>query len=186
MTINPSHTDAKKTPKPPRPLGLTLAIVGGLLFFFIIPMLEVTLIVLLDNTFIAERGVSMAGINVYGINYTTIIFQAFLSCTYFVIALMTASGRVMAMRFIFPLTTVLLALMHIFMRIIPLLTMSPNFTEGFDSASELTRQYALGYLVMIIIITIYTLWFLNRWSSRAFFRRYYTPADLHRIEEIYG
>jgi hypothetical protein len=171
--------------KPRRPFGLTLAILGGVLLFFLIPMLEIGLIVMIESTFVAEVGVGMAGVNVSGIASTALILQVSLSVLYLLIALITFSGRVARMRLVFQVFTIGLALLHIVVRIFPELTRPQNVSQGIDSAQQFAHFYLLANFWMMLFIAVYTLWFLNRWSVLAFFRGYYTPQDEEHIAKLY-
>jgi hypothetical protein len=166
--------------KPPRPLGLTLALSGSTLVFSLIPLFVVGTIVYLNNRVYASEDGGFVGFNLPGFDISPLIVFSGTAIFFMVMAVVAWKRRHPAMRVVFPLLTVIYAAFWV-------LSMLPTGTEAsVDSMQQAQSGLIDFYLVVVVGTAIYVTWFMNRWSSRAFYRGYYTPEDIKMLDETYG
>jgi len=170
--------DMPNTMIPRRPFGLTLALVVGLLLFVVMPMLQVVFLISLNSTFSAENGIGISGVEVQGLQIEPLILNGSLSLIYLIVVILTAMRRFKWMRLGFPIITLLYTLFYL----VPQLTSSNTAITGVDSGQQLTQNFNVIYMVMASILTIYSFWFLNRWSARAFYRGAYTMEEIEILQ----
>ncbi|MFQ3645877.1 MAG: hypothetical protein SNJ54_00875 [Anaerolineae bacterium] len=171
--------------KPRRPFGLTLAILAAWLFYTVIP-LSITGLIFYINRYVYRDQASgmtsgMALTNFQVLPFTVVIAAAVLMAF---VGLFTWIGRPAAMRYVFPALVFSYTLITLLGVLLPLITAQPTLLEGADSGYRVFEALFSGYTGMTLLLTIYTLWFCNRWSARAFFRGYYTEKDKRAMEAI--
>lgn len=171
--------------KPSRPFGLTLAILAAWLFYTVIP-LAITGLIFYINSYVYRdqtNGMTsgMALTNFQVLPFTVVIAAAVLMAF---VGLFAWMGRPSAMRFVFPALVFSYTLITLLGVLLPLITTQPTLLEGADSGQRVFEVLFSGYTGMTLLLTIYTLWFCNRWSARAFFRGYYTEKDKRAMAQI--
>ncbi len=167
--------------KPQKPFGVSLAIVVSVLLFTIIPLLEIAFLISVDNMMVFDN-VGRSGIDVIGMDSLRqqMIPQAIFAIVFLVIAILAWRGRPTIMRFVFTTTILGMGLLTITQQILPRLSANP----ALDSSREINQPILLFYLMMTILITLYCVWYLNRWASRAFYRGYYLPEDIEAMKQM--
>lgn len=174
--------ESNMTQKPKRPLGVSLAIFTCFLIFVVLPLLEVLFIISVDNMMIFDE-VGRSGINVIGVDKfrQQMIWQMALAIGFFILIVIAWLGRPSAIRLIFSGAVGLMGFLTVAAQIIPRLTASPTVL---DSSRDVNQSILIFYLVMTILITLYSVWYLNRWAARAFYRGYYLPEDIEEMKRI--
>ena len=171
------------TNTPKRPFGLTLAILATVLFYVVLPLAAVGTILYLENALISGIEGGFIGID-FSIALTALAVPVVMALLLCVIAWLTWRG-VRWMRFVFPIIVVGYTLLLLLGYLLPVLTTQPDPSRGIDSATQYQDSIATGYIFAISLLALYVAWFSQRWSSRAFFRGYYTDADIQRIAASY-
>lgn len=170
------------TKKPSRPFGVSLAIVVSLLLFTILPLIEVGFIIAVDNMMIFDD-VGRSGLNVIGMDaiQQKMTIQVILAIGFLLLSILAWMGRPAIIRQIFSATIGLVGLLTIFTQILPALTAAPTVM---DSTRDINQPVLIIYLIVTTLITLYSVWYLNRWAARAFYRGYYLPADIEEMKRI--
>lgn len=168
--------------KPKRPLGVSLAIIASVLLFTVLPLLEVIFILSINDMMIFDE-VGRSGIDVLGMDSfrQQMIPQALFAIGFLVIAVLSWIGRPKIMRFVLSGSIGLIGLLTISQQIIPRLNATAT---TLDSSREVNQPILIAYLIATILITLYSVWYLNRWASRAFYRGYYLPEDIEEMKRI--
>ena len=168
--------------KPKRPFGVSLAIVICLLIFVVLPLLEVLFIISVDNMMVFDE-VGRSGINVIGMDKfrQQMIWQVALAIGFLILIIIAWIGRPPIIRLIFSGAVGLMGLLTVLAQIIPRLTATPTVM---DSSRDVNQPILIFYLVITILITLYSVWYLNRWAARAFYRGYYLPEDIEEMKRI--
>jgi hypothetical protein len=171
--------------KPSRPFGLTLAILAAWLFFTAIPLSITALIFYISSYVYRDQATGMTSgmslTNFQVLPFAVVIAAAVLMAF---VGLFTWIGRPAAMRFVFPALVFTYTLVTLLGVLLPLLSAPPTLIEGADSGQQVFGVLFSGYTGMTLLLTLYTVWFCNRWSARAFFRGYYTEKDKRAMAEI--
>jgi hypothetical protein len=167
------------TPKPRRPFGVTLALVGGVFVFSLIPTLMIFVLAYLANYVQNDVEGGISGIEFTGGNFQPLLVPLVMALIYFGLAAWAWRGKPPVVRFVFPLVTALYCIVTWALLTIPQRT-GP---EVYDSASDMAQTASTVYIFVMIGATTYIAWFMNRWSARAFYRGYYTKRDLHLMQE---
>jgi hypothetical protein len=163
--------------RPKRPLGLTLAIITSGLIFAVLPLAQ-SLFLLGVNRYQYEtpEGV-IVGTGISNFNATPYLLQAGLAVVFLMVCVLCAMGRPRGIRWVFSLVVLCLGSYVLLAQILPTLTAVPTLQDGLDSTTALRRPLQWGQLFLVASVTTYSVWFANRWSSRAFFRGFYTEAE---------
>jgi magnesium-transporting ATPase (P-type) len=168
--------------KPKRPFGVSFAIFTCFLVFTVLPLLEVIFIVSVNNMMVYDE-VGRSGLNIVGFDamMQQMSLQAVLAIGFFVLITITWFGRPPMIRFIFSGAVGLFGLVTIVAQIIPRYIASPTVM---DSSRDVNQPALIAYLVVTVLITLYTIWYMNRWAARAFYRGYYLPEDIEEMRRI--
>lgn len=163
--------------QPKRPLGLTLAIITSGLTFAVLPLMQ-SLFLLAVNRYQYEtpEGV-IVGTSISNFNATPYLLQAGLAVFFLGICVLCGWGRPRGIRWVFSLVVLALGSYVLLAQLLPALMATPTLQDGVDSVASLRRPLQWGQLLLVASVTTYSVWFANRWSSRAFFRGFYTEAD---------
>lgn len=174
--------ESDSTQKPQRPFGVSLAIGICFLIFVVLPLLEVLFIISVDNMMVFDE-VGRSGINIIGVDKfrQQMIWQALLAIGFLILIIMAWLGRPPVIRHIFSGAVGLMGLLTIFAQIIPRFNATSTVM---DSSRDVNQPILTFYLVITILITLYSVWYLNRWAARAFYRGYYLPEDLEEMKRI--
>lgn len=169
--------------QPGRPFGLTLALVAILIVFVMMPLLMVVYVLVVNDFMVMERGAYITGIDLPALDTTPYLIQGAISLWFLGLVLMAWRGRPAWVRWLLPLSLIILTGLTIISQVLPLISQPSSLSNGIDSTSTLIQPLAMGYAVLTITITTYTTWFVNRWSSRAFFRGYYVEKDKNHLAQ---
>lgn len=169
--------------KPSRPFGLMLAILTAWMLFTVIPLVvtmltfSISSYIYRDTTTGALSGTSISNFQPgpYILIIAAAVFMAF-------VGIFAWRGRPARMRVILPVTVGLYTAVTVLGVLIPALTTSPSLAQGLDSSQGVAEKVLSGYSGMTLLFSVYCAWFCNRWSSRAFFRGYYTEKDKRTLE----
>lgn len=172
------------TKRPKRPFGVSLAIVVSIFIFTLLPLLEVMFVISIDNLMIFDT-VGRSGMNVVdktGQLGTQMLLQSGLALGFLIIAVIAWFGRPSWIRHVLSGAVLFEAGLTIALQIIPRMTSAPSVL---DSSRDYNEGILRFYLLMTILITMYVVWYLNRWAARAFYRGYYLPEDIVEMKRVY-
>jgi hypothetical protein len=170
--------------KPPRPFGLSLAILVCGLLFTVVPLVVTMILFYINGYFERTSDGAMSGMLITNFSIAPLVILMFGAILFAFVAIFTWIGRPKVMRYVFPFSVAITPLLLFIFSILPTLTSAPSLQQGIDSSLELSRQLLTGYSGALFIAAIYSIWFCNRWSARAFFRGYYTKNDLEKMREL--
>lgn len=179
-----------KTLKPHRPLGLTLAIVVGIIFYSVIPLLF-TLQLLTVESHLANmesewqfddetvEQIASGGDLTGGITRFDMAIQAGVALIFLIVAFLAWRGKPRIMRHLFVLAVIFTSAVTLFV------TVFPSATGGLSGGSldSLTRLLNPTVLIFNVLLPLYVVWYLNRAPARAFYRGYYLPEELEAIQQ---
>lgn len=168
--------------KPKRPFGLSLAIIASILLFTILPLLEIVFI-LSVNDMMAFDTVGRSGMDVVGIEsyQQQMILQGLFALGFLIIGILSWIGRPSKMRYLLSASILGISLLTIFQQILPRLN---SIGTSLDASREVNQPIITFHLILTILITIYSVWYINRWASRAFYRGYYLQGDIDAMRQI--
>lgn len=172
-----------KNVKPGRPLGVTIAILVSVVFYSIIPLLQIGVIFLVEQRFreASQTASPFGGQTVSGGNFRgdiadeRIIFQAVVAVIFLVIAYFTWRGRPKTMRILFMIAVLAMTAATLVLSIAP-----ASDGEGMSGSSLDVVLNVAQYCWLAIttfLIPLYVVWYLNRGPARAFYRGYYLPIE---------
>ncbi len=168
------------TTRPPRPLGVTLAIFASTVLFSLFPLVQVMLFFNVRQHFIGQSFDStygdpiISGTEVLGIPDTLLMFQAFVAIIFLVIAVMAWRGRPPQMRFVLMGAVLFLTVLRFILTISPSIT-PPDPQAGYSSLDSILALLNSTQFVLNLLVMLYVIWYLNRGPARAFYRGYYLP-----------
>ena len=164
--------------KPPRTLGIAVAILASACLFSCLPLLEVTMVLALRGHLETELvpldsgGTAAFGGTVLNADTPRLIVQTVLALLFLVIAVLAWRGKPSVMRFILVGAVILLSAGNIVLLINTLAT-PQTLQTGIDSGEAITTSLATIQLCFTVMIPLYVAWYMNRGPARAFFRGYY-------------
>lgn len=168
---------ALSTERPPRTLGLSLAIILSVVLFTLLPMLPVVWIILF-RVRLTEACASMGftdsalcGAELLGVDEPTFALLAIFGVLFLFIAIFAWYGRPKGIRFVMMGAVCFLTAFVLLLTLLPLVSPSA-VTEG---ASTSINQILCFIWLPFILIPAYIVWYLNRAPARAFYRGYYLP-----------
>ncbi len=175
--------------RPPRTVGLSLAILASGMLFSVLPLLQMMLLLLLRYRFsridLAAPGQAdgvaplAVGGDFIGIDSSIVTLQTLMGIVFLGIAVLAWRGRPAWIRFAMLAAVLILTLVTVALSIAPLFA-QPNPAQGFDSGDALRRTLLSGRLLLSIFVALYVVWYINRGPARAFYRGYYL-ADPREI-----
>ena len=170
------------TQPPKRPFGVSLALFTCFIIFTVLPLLEVLFIISIDNIMVFDE-VGRSGLNVTGIDgfRQQMVWQAGLALGFLLLTILAWLGKPHIIRIVYSTAVALMGILTIMAQILPRFTSNPMVM---DSSREVNQPVLIFYLVMTILITLYTVWYLNRWAARAFYRGNYLPQDIEELQRI--
>lgn len=171
-------------PKPMRSFGLSIAIISSVLLFTGVPFFQLAIFMLVSRPMYEDSGI-VTGVNVGVIDQGQLFLQVLLASGFFIIALFGWNGRPAGIRRVLSFSVIGMTVYNISFILLPAILSTPNVTvSGIDSSFELSRQLRIGQLVSSLLVTVYVVWYLNRWPARAFFRGYYLPEEWSALQAI--
>lgn len=180
--------------KPPRTLGVSLAILASVMLFTVLPLLQVVAPVLIQYRLSqvdlpspdgsgTERPIAVGG-GLEGWSNGATLLQVGSSALFFVIAIGAWFGRPRWIRGVM-VAAVLILLTVTVTTSIATLNAPPDINNGLDSSQSLTTSLIYARLAVSGLVTLYVLWYLNRGPARAFYRGYYLQrGDNQRSAEL--
>lgn len=177
---------SQNTPKPGRPLGLSLGIFFCLMLYTFAPLamlgihlyindkfydMEDMVITLPDGT---EMESIMAGSDANLVTPERLIIEGGLSLIFLMVGMLAWLGRPRHIRYVLLAMVVGLAGINAVAIIIDL--MRPiTLNDGYSSGNALASTFNMGRLIANVLIPLYLAWYINRAPARAFYRGYYLP-----------
>lgn len=166
--------------KPPRTLGLSLAIVAAVLLFTVLPLLHAGLLLAfrlrIARVTVPGSDVPFAvGGNFDGLTDSALGLQVALGVTFMIIAIFAWVGRPRAIRWVMMAAVLGLTLVSAGIALGSVLV-PQTVNSGLDSAAAVGRGAALVRLGVSVLLALYVLWYMNRGPARAFYRGHYLPA----------
>ncbi len=166
--------------RPPRPFGVTLAILASLTLFTVFPLLQVGMLLIVQSHFAGmtfdDAGLQpiVMGADILGVPASRIFLQALIAIVFFIVAFFAWRGRPPFMRFVLMLSCVALTLYSVVSAIWAQIgTYAQEF--GASSLDSILNSVAIGQFSIGILVTFYVIWYLNRGPARAFYRGHYLP-----------
>ena len=173
-----------RSPKPPRPFGLSLAIFASVMLYSLLPLLQVAMVLIvqlrLRNMELripggdGEIAPLAVGGDFTGVPSGGLILQTVLAIAFLAIAVMAWRGRPSWIRVALIVSVLGLLGLTALSTASTLLT-SPTLETGIDSGEPLRQSFQWGRLIVSALIALYVLWYMNRGPARAFYRGYYLP-----------
>ncbi len=168
--------------RPPRTLGLSLALVTSVILFTILPLFQVFFISAIQyrvgqiDVPVGEEDVSPVAYGTEFVNTDNLLLiaQVVIGLIFLVIAIMAWRGRPPQIRWVLMGAVILLTLLTTITTFLPLIA-PQELQYGIDSGRSFEQTLLLSRLCFTIFIPLYVLWYLNRAPARAFFRGYYLP-----------
>lgn len=172
--------------RPGRPFGLSLAIVASALVFSVMPLIEVGFAFYLHQIVYGDQGdeVLFSGLALQGFSVAYLMVRSLIALSFLAIVVLAWRGRPAWARGLFMLSVLLLGAVQIGAFLLPVLTSTPHLSAGIDSSQGAQELYAALLMGMIALTMLFSLWFGNRWSVRAYFRGYYTADDLQTMRAL--
>lgn len=181
-------TDLSQPQRPPRTVGLSLAIAAAVILFTILPLLQASMVVVvqlrlnqaaaaLQNRPDGTAPIAVGG-DFLGVSSQALLVQVTGGLLFLIIAIFAWRGRPPVVRWVLMGAVLLLLAMTLVITWLPTLA-APNLAQGIDSAREVTQALNCARLPLTLLIPLYTLWYMNRGPARAFYRGYYlTPPPV--------
>lgn len=170
--------NAMSAARPPRPLGVSLAIITSILLFSVLPLIQVGLVMVVQQHFASldfpEGGpqpVAVGG-DFLGVAPMTLIVQSALALAFLGLAAMTWRGRPGRIRFIFVGTVVLLTIVKIAVQLVQALQ-AQALTQGISSLDSLAAAFGRIQSGFEVLVMLYVVWYMNRGPARAFYRGHF-------------
>jgi len=175
--------------RPGRTFGTSIAILASVMLFSIFPLLDLILLLLFrfrmgnpggsfQDTF---GGAYFSGSNFSGMSGPELLIHVVLGLSYLVLAVFAWRGRPPWIRRAIIVMVIVQMGFTIVTAFAPL-TAQPSLAGGFDSGGPVIRSFVVSRLVAGGLISLYTLWYLNRAPARAYFRGYYLPRPADSTE----
>lgn len=175
--------NAERTLRPPRPLGLALAILTSTLLFTLLPFMQLAMTTIVDLrlqrlplTIPDGQGGSAAmvaaGTAFSDLAPAQLAVQALLAAGFLGVAVAAWLVRRPAMRWIFTAVVLAYSLLTVISAAVPLFA-PVDLTQGVDSGDAVRRPLILMQTAITLLVLLYVIWYVNRAPSRAFYRGYY-------------
>lgn len=166
--------------RPPRPLGLSLAIIVTLGWFSVLPLLQVGILFALqqrfnDTSFMVEgvpedvQPIAAGGNFGDGAN-TYLLLQTIAGVLFIPVAIFAWRGRPSLIRWVMLASVVVLTCVTLVVTGAELFAQQSLLT-GFDAGQRIAQTLLSGRLVITLLVPLYTLWYMNRAPSRLFYQR---------------
>lgn len=171
--------------KPGRTFGLSLAIIASVLLFSILPLLQVSMVLIVEYRLSQQpptlpvdgaeniEPIAVGG-DFTGVPQGTLLLQTVLGLGFLLIAVFAWVGRPSSIRFVMIAAVCALTLLTLLTSVLPLFS-QPSLQEGIDSGAGVARSLLASRALLTLLIPLYVLWYMNRAPARAFYRGYYLP-----------
>lgn len=168
--------------RPPRTLGIAIAILASALAFGCLPLTQVGFILLvqlriqnadlLTQTTEGEVAPIAVGGDFLGVEPFNLLSQGLLGVLFLILCLFAWRGRPSWIRRVMTTTVLGMTALTVIITLIPLLQQA-DLQRGIDSAEGARRVLLTARLIGTLIVSAYVVWYLNRAPARAFFRGRY-------------
>ncbi len=165
--------------RPPRPFGVSLAIIAAFFMFSLLPLLQVGLLLVVQSRFNSvslpeDYPQPITGGEILGLSSSGLLLQLAVAIAFLLVAALAWRGRHPVMRFIFVSVVVLLTVVKLVVLVAGRLA-AAEVQVGVSSLDSIVSSVQAGQLVIEALVTLYVLWYMNRGPARAFYRGYYLP-----------
>ncbi|MBL8163589.1 MAG: hypothetical protein JNJ61_16510 [Anaerolineae bacterium] len=165
--------------RPPRPFGVSLAIIAAFFMFSLLPLLQVGLLLVVQSRFNSvslpeDYPQPITGGEILGLSSSGLLLQLAVAIAFLLVAALAWRGRPPVMRFIFVSVVVLLTVVKLVVLVAGRLA-AAEVQVGVSSLDSIVSSVQAGQLVIEALVTLYVLWYMNRGPARAFYRGYYLP-----------
>lgn len=163
--------------RPPRTLGLSLAIILSVILFTILPLLPVIWLILFRiriSETCAAFGFAddaMCGAELFGVDEPSFVLLGVLGILFLFVAIFAWHGRPPWIRFVMVAAVLLFTLLILVVTLLPLFA-QPDPTQGVSTS---LNELLCFVWPPFLLIPTYIIWYLNRGPARAFYRGYYLP-----------
>jgi hypothetical protein len=173
--------------KPPRTLGISLAILAATCLFSCLPLTQSAVLLSLasrqQTEFLPPSQAdaitpSAVGSEILGLDRTRLLVQAGIAVGFLLLAIFAWRGKPPIILPVF-IGAVLLLSVGNFALLFNQLTTPPDLTAGIDSGAGIETSVNISQLCLSLAIPIYVVWYMSRGPARAFYRGFYreTPDD---------
>lgn len=168
--------------KPGRTFGLSLAIIASVLLFTVMPLMQVSMVLLVQYR-LSQQMPSLplggeevepiaVGGDFTGVDDGTLVLQTLVGLAFLAIAVFAWRGRPQWIRFVMVAAVCGLTLFTLLASVLPLVS-QPDLQGGIDSGAAIARSLLASRTLLSVLIPLYVLWYMNRAPARAFYRGYY-------------
>lgn len=170
--------------KPPRTLGISLAIITGIFLFSCLPLTQAVILISLNartqmdflpSEAAGQTAPIIVGASVLEQENTPLILQGLLAVSFFLVSVATWRGKPPFIRFVFLGMVIVLTAGNLAQAYTLLSGQPPTPQTGMDSGADLARTFTLSQLCISLVIPSYIVWYMSRGPARAFFRGHYLP-----------
>lgn len=163
--------------RPPRPFGVSLAIIAAFFMFSLLPLLQAGLLLAVQSRF---NNISLpedypqpiTGGEILGLSSGGLLLQIMAAAAFLLVSGLAWRGRPPAIRFVFVGAVLLLTIIKLLVLVAGRLA-TADAQIGVSSLDSLASSIQAGQLVIEALVTLYVLWYMNRGPARAFYRGYY-------------
>lgn len=173
-------------PRPPRTLGISIAILASVCLYTCFPLTQVMFLLLVRDRLQTQfnpvdPGIELApaafGGDILGFDSARVLAQALIAVLFLLVAALAWRGKPTAIRWIFIAAVVLLSAGNILLLVNTLIN-PQTLATGLDSGDAANRSLLTTQLCITVAIPLYVVWYLSRGPARAFFRgRYLQMPD---------
>lgn len=167
--------------RPGRPFGISIAVALSLAIFVMMPLVELIFLLAVTGIRVQEEAGVLAGTNSAALPMPLICAQGGLAGAFFILALLAWRGAPRWVGLAYPLAVVVYSAVLLFVRLLPSLTTAPTLSGGIDSFDSAQQVIDQVLVIIVLFLLIYTPWFFNRWSARAYYRGAYLQSDLEQL-----
>ncbi|MAU11002.1 MAG: hypothetical protein CL607_14365 [Anaerolineaceae bacterium] len=179
-----TDTSFDQNPKPHRPFGVSLAILLSLMIFVLIPMVLVVFFVASNDVFYRIESQAMAGVDINGMDPQSFIVASIVAAVVLVLGLAAWRVRSEWIRRFYSASVLIAGILATAALVLSVQTGS-DLQNGIDSMTQAARDNVAIFVIVIVAVTAFIVWMMQRWSAKAFYRGHYTEEDFIRIQKTY-
>ncbi len=164
--------------KPGRPIGVSLAIIMSVIWFAVLPLLQVGLLLLIQQRFqnldFTAGGIEPIayGGDFLGVPVWILVVQVICGILILFVAVFAWRGRPRWMRQALPGAVILLTMTTLFLTLRQATT-QPDLQAGISSMDAISTAILKGEFLGSLLVMLYVVWYMNRGPARAFYRGHY-------------
>jgi len=175
--------NSEQRQRPPRPLGLAMAIIASTLLFALLPFMQLSMAAIVDlrlqqQPLVIPDGqggtteMLAAGTAFSDVEPTQLVIQALLAAGFVGVAVAAWTVRRPIVRRIFTAVVIGYSALTVITAVFPLFV-PVDLTQGLDSGDAVRRPLIITQTVITLLVLLYVIWYINRAPSRAFYRGCY-------------